>query len=139
MGTSAIRPTLPAVWGDLIGTGASLRGAAAAGRGASSRGAPQYLQKRVPETQCPWQRTQVTILAGTEPEAAMSTTGAPTIWSPVNATKGEGLGAGTGGGGGPGTGSTAGPPRATAWLSEVPHVTQKRYSGGFGVWHSTQR
>lgn len=95
------------------------------------------------------------VLAGTAPLDAMSTTGAPMIFSPSNAGAGSGRGAGAGvgraagagrgaagsGGGAPGTGAAG---TAAAGLSEaglrsaVPQVTQKRYSGGFEVRHSAQ-
>jgi hypothetical protein len=122
------------------------------GAAPSSSGAPQYLQKRVPATQCPRQREQVTIFAGIAPEEAMSTTGAPTICSPSkllgggsNRGAGEGSGRGAGGGSRRGSRAVGGGSRglaaasgSAARRSGAPQVTQKRYSGGFEVWHSLQ-
>jgi len=108
-------------------------------RGGSSREAPQYLQKRVPATQCAWHRPQVTTLAGVVPDAAMSRTGAPTMRSPSNGVEALGAGgtAGGAGRGGSGAGRGAAASGEACW-SEVPHVTQKRYAGGLGELHSTQ-
>ncbi len=64
------------------GAGSTASAAPGRARAPSSKGAPQNLQKREPATQFPRQREHVTTLRGTAPEAAMSTTGAPTILSP---------------------------------------------------------
>ncbi len=80
----------------------------------------------------------------------MSTTGAPTILSPSNAAAGRGGGPRGGGpegscwGSGGGTRRSAGAGSAAAGRtlgmreSDAPHVTQKRYSLGFGDWHCGQ-
>jgi hypothetical protein len=86
------------------GTIAARRADGTEGGEPSSSGAPQYLQKRVPVTQGPRQREQVTIFAGTAPDEAMSTTGAPTIFSP---SKLFAAGSNRGAGGGSRRGSRA--------------------------------
>src|SRR5262249_8754236 len=113
-----------------LATGRSATGFGADGASAaalSSRGAPQNLQKRGPATQLPWQREHVTSRAGAAAARAPLTTGPPADRAAARARAvARGPGAG---GGAPFCGLAAGV------ASVEPHVTQKRYPGGFAAPH----
>lgn len=122
-GRPQARPAPEGAW--IVSSARDSSGARALG---SSRIAPQYLQNRVPRTLWPWHRVQMMILGGAGLEAAISTTGAPTMRSSaLRVSFGAGLTGGV-------LGVTAlsaeegveGPLWGALWARAAPQVMQKR-------------